>query len=130
MQGGGGGGGEGRGTGGQGGGGGGKVERNVVGAEIRGIHSIMGGSYSGQYQSVQTPHFTLNYNHCANDDEDKKLFTFQNTQEQVYIAPQVHLSESVAVCFSLWPYVALVLLVKPIVDPAQTKIKCWSAVAQ
>ena len=29
--------------------------RNVVGAEIRGIHSIMGGSYSGQYQSVQTP---------------------------------------------------------------------------
>ena len=81
--------------------------RNVVGAEIRGIHSIMGGSYSGQYQSVQTPHFTLNYNHCANDDEDKKLFTFQNTQEQVYIAPQVHLSKSVAVCFSLWPYVAL-----------------------
>ena len=108
MQGGGGGQGEGGGgTGGQGGGGGGKVERNVVGAEIRGIHSIMGGSYSGQYQSVQTPHFTLNYNHCANDDEDKKLFTFQNTQEQVYTAPQVHLSESVAVCFSLWSYVAL-----------------------
>ena len=42
--------------------------RNVVGAEIRGIHSIMGGSYPGQYQSVQTPQFTL-YHISGNDEE-------------------------------------------------------------
>ena len=55
--------------------------RNVVGAEIRGIHSIMGGSYSGQYQSVQTPQFTLNYNHRAKDD--KKLLKSQNSPEHL-----------------------------------------------
>ena len=38
------------------------VERNVVGAEIRGIQSIMEGSYLGQYHSLQTPQFTLDQN--------------------------------------------------------------------
>ena len=37
--------------------------RNVVGAEIRGIGGIMGGSFHGQYQSVQAHQFTFNQNH-------------------------------------------------------------------
>ena len=37
--------------------------RNVVGAEIRGIGGIMGGSFHGQYQSVQAHQFTFNHNH-------------------------------------------------------------------
>ena len=37
--------------------------RNVVGAEIRGIGGIMGGSFHGQYQSVQAHQFTFSHNH-------------------------------------------------------------------
>ena len=54
--------------------------RNVVGAEIRGIHSIMGGSYPGQYQSVQTPQFTLNHI-IGKMRRVKKLFISQNPRE-------------------------------------------------